>query len=119
LQQEQGMRLAGPAGGQVRVHQDAQAGIALRQFVQSEGRLIGGTVVQNDEFVIWVGLGEQGLHTAADVTRFVPRRDDDRNQWRFERWRGGRNHYVEMILVMNPGDDENTQHERQGGNKQK
>jgi hypothetical protein len=95
------------------------AGIALRQFVQNEGRLIGGTVVQNDEFVIRVGLGEQGLHTAADVTRFVPRRDDDRNQWRFERWRGGRNHYVEMILVMNPGDDENTQHERQGGNKQK
>ncbi|MPN64069.1 hypothetical protein SDC9_211840 [bioreactor metagenome] len=50
------------------------------QFLEYEGSLIGGVVIQHDHFKIWVILLEQGRDTFFNILLFVAGGNKDRNK---------------------------------------
>jgi hypothetical protein len=72
-------------------------------------------VVDDDQLPVRMGLGLQAFDTAAQVSRFVPRRNEDRDQR--SRGIGPRDGdgIAEADAQLQPGDDENACQKECGG----
>src|SRR6266540_3652474 len=88
------------------------------QLAKNLGSSICRTIIQNNDFKIWIILCEQGLHTAADVAFFITRRDTNRDHWRIRGWRGWLDNNIKVILIVQPINDNHASHEEGCGEDQ-
>jgi hypothetical protein len=63
---------------------------------------VGGAIIQNNHFEVWIILPQRGFDTGADIFFFVAGGDANRNQRRVGGRRCRLDNNIEMILVVNP-----------------
>lgn len=73
----EGVALAEPAVGEGVDADDAETGVAVGGFACACGGVVGGAVVDEDEFEVDVLLSEESPDGACDAVGFVARGDDD------------------------------------------